>query len=108
MKNNFKKVKFINILKPTTSSGTECFVALQRKINSGSYSTINIGLINANQTQLSAVGTISDLTWIDTHGATTGDTISYRLINFAPTGYSANTITQQFGYSADVFVVEEI
>lgn len=105
---NNTKINFVNILKPTTSSGIECFVALQRKINSGSYSTIKIGLINANQTQLSALGTISDLTWIDTHGATTGDTISYRLINFTPTGYSANTITQQFGYCSDVFIVEEI
>lgn len=102
------RIKFTNILKPTTDSNTECFIALQRKINSGSYSTINVSLINGNQSHHSALGTVSDVTWIDEHGATTGDTVSYRLINFAPTGYSANTITQQFGYSADIFVVEEV
>lgn len=105
---NAVKVDFCGILKPTTNTNSECFVALQRKINTGAYSTVAIGLIDGNQTQHSTIGTVSSLSWIDEHGATTGDSVSYRLINFAPTGYSANTITQEFGYSADFFMVGEI
>lgn len=105
---NAVRVHFSGMLKPITNTNSECFVALQRKINSGSYSTVAVGLINGNQIHHSTIGTVSDLSWIDEHGATTGDSVSYRLINFAPTGYSANTITQQFGYSPDVFMVGEI
>lgn len=105
---NATKIQFSGMLKPTTNTNSECFVALQRKINSGSYSTVALGLINGNQIHHSTIGTVSDLSWIDEHGATTGDSVSYRLINFAPTGYSANTITQQFGYSPDLFMVGEI
>jgi len=105
---NATKIQFSGMLKPTTNTNSECFVALQRKINSGTYSTVALGLINGNQIHHSTIGTVSDLSWIDEHGAATGDSVSYRLINFAPTGYSANTITQEFGYSPDLFMVGEV
>ncbi len=95
------KISFTGICRPTTDTNTEAFVGLQRKINAGSYSTINIGLVPKEFVNL-------HFEWIDSHGATTGDTITYRLINITPNGYSSNVITQRIGETSDTFVVEEI
>jgi hypothetical protein len=95
------KINFTGVCRPTTDTNTEAFIGLQRKINTGAYSTINIGLVSKEFTSL-------HFEWLDTHGATTGDVITYRLINITPNGYSPNVITQRFGETSDTFIVEEI
>jgi len=95
------RIIFNGICKPTTDTNTEVFLGLQRKINSGTYETIATGLVSKELTT-------SNFTWIDNHGATTGDSISYKLINITPNGYVANVITQTFGETSDTFMAEEI
>lgn len=95
------KINFTGICRPTTDTNTEAFVGLQRKINAGAYTTINIGLVSKEYSSL-------HFEWIDSHGATTDDVITYRLINITPNGYSANVITQRIGETSDTFIVEEI
>jgi len=95
------KITFTGVCRPTTDTNTAAFIGLQRKINSGSYSTINVGLISKELVS-------SHFEWLDTHNATTGDIITYRLINITPSGYLANVITQRFGETSDTFIVEEI
>lgn len=95
------RIIFNGICKPTTDTNTEVFLGLQRKINTGTYETIATGLVSKELVS-------SNFTWIDGHGATTGDVISYKLINITPNGYVANVITQTFGETSDTFMVEEI
>ncbi len=95
------RVIFNGICRPTTDTNIEAFIGLQRKINEGSYETVNVGLVSKELIGL-------NFQWIDNHGATTGDTISYRLVNTTPNGYVANVITQRFGETSDTFIVEEI
>jgi hypothetical protein len=95
------RIMFNGICRPTTDTNVEAFVGLQRKINAGTYETIATGLVSKELTS-------SNFTWIDSHGATTGDTVSYKLINITPNGYLANVITQRFGETSDTFMVEEI
>lgn len=95
------KITFTGVCRPTTDTNKEVFLGLQRKINAGSYSTINVGLVSKEFTS-------SHFEWLDTHGATTGDVITYRLINITPNGYVANVITQRIGETSDTFIVEEI
>ncbi|NDB60127.1 hypothetical protein EB001_17005 [bacterium] len=95
------RITFSGLLRPTTDTSVPAFVGLQRKINTGSYETVQIGLVPKELVT-------SNFVWIDAHGATTGDTITYRILNITPVGYSANTITQQFGLTSDTFIVEEI
>ncbi len=95
------RITFNGICKPTTDTNTEVFLGLQRKINSGTYETIATGLVSKELVT-------SNFIWLDSHGATTGDTVSYKLINITPGGYLANVITQTFGETSDTFIVEEI
>lgn len=95
------RITFNGICKPTTDTNTEVFLGLQRKINSGTYETIATGLVSKELVT-------SNFIWVDSHGATTGDTVSYKLINITPGGYFANVITQTFGETSDTFIVEEI
>ena len=95
------RITFAGLLRPTTDTASPAFVALQRKINDGSYEIVQIGLVPKELVT-------SNFVWIDAHGATTGDIVKYRIINITPNGYSANVITQQFGLTSDTFIVEEI
>ena len=95
------RITFSGLLRPTTDTSVPAFVGLQRKINEGSYQTVQLGLVPKELVT-------SNFIWIDSHGATTGDTITYRILNITPIGYLANTITQQFGLTSDTFIVEEI
>lgn len=95
------RITFNGVCKPTTDTNVEAFVGLQRKINAGTYETIATGLVSKELVS-------SNFTWVDVHGATTGDVISYKLINITPNGYLANVITQTFGETSDTFMAEEI
>jgi len=95
------KITFTGICRPTTNTNDTICLGLQRKINAGAYSTINVGLVSKELVS-------SHFEWLDTHGATTGDVITYRLINSPKAGYDPNVLTQRFGETSDTFIVEEI
>jgi hypothetical protein len=84
-------------------------IRLQRKINAGSWTTIGYDV--QPPTNIGFDSTTS-FTRLDTHGATAGDTVSYRFINstFADSWGSVNTevIRMKYGISGDTFGIKEI
>jgi hypothetical protein len=92
-----------------TSNSNYAGISLQRKVNSGSYTTIRKHFV---PDYTSSGRHASHFTTIDTHGAGAGDSITYRFINSTyADGYGSvnpENIRQQYGVSGDTFGIKEI
>jgi len=87
-----------------TDSTTEAQVALERQINTGSWTVLRQLIFpNANGFYGSQF-----FQYIDTHGASTGDTVKYRIRNSMNTGYGSESLRLVTGICGDTFGIKEV
>jgi hypothetical protein len=87
-----------------TDTTTEAKVTVERSINSGAYSTIHSFIFPVANTTYGG----QCFTLFDAHGASAGDTLSYKLKNDMANGYSSESLRVVHGASGDTFGLKEI
>lgn len=89
-----------------TDGTTEALVEIERSVAGGAYSKIGTFIFPVANTFYGAM----NFTLLDTHGATAGDTVSYKLKNgnSVANGYSDESIRLVTGTCGDTFGVREI
>lgn len=89
-----------------TDGNTETLVEIERSVAGGAYSKIGTFVFPVANTFYGAM----NFTLLDTHGATAGDTVSYKLKNgnSVANGYSDESIRLVTGACGDTFGVREI
>lgn len=97
---------FINDSNPSN----DCIITIQRKINNTAWVDISQGTIPKTVNSSTSIdsGQTFNFTAVDTHGASTGDRLTYRLLNnssgFGLTGYN---LVQVFPYGGNTLTVQE-
>lgn len=88
-----------------TDSTTESQVALERQINTGSYTVLRQLIFPVTNTYYGN----SMFQLLDTHGATAGDTVKYRIRNSMDVGgYSSESLRLVTGICGDTIGIKEI
>ena len=105
--NSFSKIKveWDGTAYDSVSSTSEAPITLQRKVNSGSFLNVRTFTVTPNNSGLFGRHFMT----VDSHGASTGDTVQYRLINSSSAnGYGGNGLRQHFGVAGDTFTAREV
>jgi hypothetical protein len=105
--NGFSKVKveWDGTAYDNVSTSSEAPITLQRKVNSGSFVDVRMFTVPANDASLFGRHFMT----IDSHGASMGDTVQYRLINSSSANsYGGNGLRQYFGVAGDTFTAREV
>ena len=93
-----------------SNPSNDCIVSIQRKINNTPWVNISQGTVpkTVNSSTSNTTGQTFNFTAVDTHGASVGDRLSYRLINnsaaFSLTGYE---LVQVFPYGGNTLTIQE-
>jgi len=87
-----------------TDSTTESQVALERQINTGSYTVLRQLIFPVTNTYYGN----SMFQLLDTHGASAGDTVKYRIRNSMDVNYSSESLRLVTGMCGDTIGIKEI
>jgi len=87
-----------------TDSTTESQVALERQINTGSYTVLRQLIFPVTNTYYGN----SMFQLLDTHGASAGDTVKYRIRNSMDVSYSSESLRLVTGMCGDTIGIKEI
>ena len=86
-----------------TDGNTEAQVTLERQINTNGYSTVQTFVFPIANTYYGGM----NFTFLDVHGASTGDTVTYKLKNDM-SGYSNDNLRLVTGICGDTFGAKEL
>ena len=87
-----------------TDSTTEAEVSLQRQVNSGGWTTVRRLIFPVADTYYGN----AMFQHYDTHGASAGDTVAYRIINSMDVSYSSEQLRLVTGMCGDTMGVKEV
>lgn len=87
-----------------TNTNTEAVITLERSIAGGAYSTVQTFVFPVGATFYGG----SHFTFLDTHGASAGQVVSYKLRNDMANGYASENLRLITGGCGDTFGVKEL